>query len=369
MAKRNIDSNSGVQANVGFDFQRHTCIYVFLDKYHEIKNQEYFIFLEHYDDIVFGFLNSNGELSQVSTYQAKKSSTVWTTNQVYEIIQKICNSGIEILKDDHKKSFDYILTQHFITNNTIALDYKCSEEKKKKKIYVNESDDSVPYKNLDKDCQQALKKGNKTISFDTEQINHFDYLNFTYIDFGRNSKSQLEQLRGKFETVFGRYIIDHSAARDTLIHHLKQIESTYNQGDIPRLNDKSKRLESSQIESIFNVLTTNKLAMDFCRRKASDICQDLKINVLDAMSFELTFENSLDEFKDLSQGEHQKIIRFIEGKKSIFTNYTDDVACIKDLFDCFLNDQNTTLNTLQLTAAMSAGYFLTLMKNENISYN
>ena len=65
MAKGKIDSNSGVQANVGFDFQRNTCIYVFLDNYIGLKNQEYFIMLEHYDDIVFGLLNTNGELSQV----------------------------------------------------------------------------------------------------------------------------------------------------------------------------------------------------------------------------------------------------------------------------------------------------------------
>ena len=89
MVDRKIDSNSGVQANVGFDFQRNTCIYIFLEEYNTLKTQEYFIMLEHYDDIVFGFLNQNGELSEVTTYQAKKSSNVWTTNKVYEIIQKI----------------------------------------------------------------------------------------------------------------------------------------------------------------------------------------------------------------------------------------------------------------------------------------
>lgn len=103
MSKRKIDTNSGVQANVGFDFQRNTCLYLFLEKYNTLKNLNYFIMLEHYDDIVFGFLNLNGELTNVTTYQAKKSSKVWTTNQIYEIIQKICNSGIELQKDDLKK--------------------------------------------------------------------------------------------------------------------------------------------------------------------------------------------------------------------------------------------------------------------------
>lgn len=362
MPKGKIDSNSGVQANVGFDFQRNTCIHVFLDKYESIKNQEYFIMLEHYDDIVFGFLNSIGELSKVTTYQAKKSSNVWTTNQVYEIIQKISNSGIEILKDSLKKSLDYNQFQHFITNSTIALDYQCSIEKKKKKIYINETNESLNYNSLNSDCQDSLKKGNSEIKFDSEQIGHFKNLNFTYIDFGRNTKSQLELLRGKFETVFGKSIIDHTAARDTLIFHLKEIESTYNQGDIPKLSDKHKRLESAKIDNILSTLTTKNLALDFCRKKAEKICEELSINVFDAMSFELDFENSLDEFKDLKQGEHQKIIRFIENKKSIFSNFTNDVLCIKELYSLFLIEQNSTLNSLQLKASMSAGYYLILMQ-------
>ncbi len=362
MAIGKIDSNSGVQANVGFDFQRNTCIYVFLDNYIGWKNQEYFIMLEHYDDIVFGFLNSNGELSQVTTYQAKKSATVWTTNQVYEIIQKISNSGIEMLKDSISKSSDYKQSQHFISNSTIALNYQCSTDKKNKKVYVNETNESVAYTSLTEDCQNSLKKGNSEIKFDSQQIDHFKNLNFNYIDLGRNTKSQLELLRGKFETVFGKLIIDHTAARDTLIFHLKEIESTYNQGDIPKFSDKHKRLESVKIENIINILTTKKLALDFCRKKAEKICEELSINVFDAMSFELDFENSLDEFKDLKQGEHQKILRFIESKKSIFSNFTNDVLCIKELYSLFINEQNSTLNSIQLKASMAAGYFLILMQ-------
>lgn len=360
MAKGKIDSNSGVQANVGFDFQRNTCIYVFLDNYICWKNQNYFIMLEHYDDIVFGFLNPNGELSQVSTYQAKKSATVWTTNQVYEIIQKITNSGIEMLKDSISKSSNYKQSQHFISNNTIALDYQCSVENKTKKVYVNESNESIAYTSLNTDCQNSLKKGNSDIKFNKHQIEHFKNLNFTYIDLGRNTKSQLELLRGKFETVFGKSIIDHTAARDTLIFYLKEIESTYNQGDIPKFSDKNKRLESAKIETILNILTTKNLALEFCRKKAETICQELSINVFDAMSFELNFENSLEEFKDLKQGEHQKIIRFIEIKKSIFSNFTNDVLCIKELYNLFLKEQNSTLNSIQLKASMAAGYFLIL---------
>ncbi|WP_445712105.1 hypothetical protein [Flavobacterium sp.] len=362
MTKGKIDSNSGVQANVGFDFQRNTCIYVFLENYNTLKNQEYFIMLEHYDDIVFGFLNSDGELSQITTYQAKKSGTIWTTNSVYEIINKITKSGIEIIKDEITKSTNYNQSQHFITNNTISLDYKCTIEDKTKKFLINETNETVSFLDLEEDCQNSLKKGNKEISFDETQILHFDNLNFTFIDLGRNTKSQLDLLTGKFKSVFGNSIVDHTAARDTLIFHLKEIESTYNQKDTPRLLDLNKRIESAQIENILNILTTKNLAIEFCRKRAEKICEELSINVFEAMTFELDFENSLDEFKDLKQGEHQKIIQFIESKKDIFTRFTNDVLCIKELYNLFLKEQNTILNPLQLKASISAGYFLILMQ-------
>jgi hypothetical protein len=362
MADKKIDSNSGVQANVGFDFQRNACIYVFLEKYNTLKTQEYFIMVEHYDDIVFGFLNQNGELSEITTYQAKKSSNVWTTNKVYEIIQKISDSGIELLKDKLRKSKDYKQSQFFITNHTIALDYKCSITKKKKKIYINETDESLAYSNFNEDCKTALKKGNTHVQFDSEQIQHFDNLNFSFVDLGRNTKSQLELLTGKFKEVFGNTILDHKAARDTFIYHLKEIESKYNQGGTPKLSDKNKRLESTKIDDILNILTTKKLALDFCRQKAEGICEKLNINVFDAISFELDFENSLEQFKDLKQGEHQKIIRFIENKKSVIIKFTNDILCIKELYNLFLKEKNSTLNPNQLKASISAGYFLILMQ-------
>lgn len=362
MAEGKIDSNSGVHANVGFDFQRNTCIYIFLEKYETLKSHNYFIMLEHYDDIVFGFLNDIGELSQVTTYQAKKSSTVWTTNQVYEIIQKISNVGIEILKDPLKKSTDYTQSQHFITNHTIVLDYVCTTSKKKKKFNINEINESVPYTLLDKDCQDNLAKGNSKIIFNGEQTAHFSNLNFTFVDLGKNTKSQLQLLSGKFKSVFGKSILDHDAARDTFILRLREIEGTFNQGGVLRLDNKKKKIEASQIDDILKILTTKNLALDFCRKKADKICEELSINVFDAMAFELNFENSLDEFKDLTQGEHQKIIRFIEVKKSTFRNFTNDVHCIKALYESFLTEQNSTLSPLQLKASISAGYFLTLMQ-------
>ncbi|WP_221628815.1 hypothetical protein, partial [Elizabethkingia anophelis] len=92
-----------------------------------------------------------------------------------------------------------------------------------------------------------------------------------FIDLGRNTKSQLDLLTGKFKSVFGNSILDHTAARDTLIYHLKEIESTYNQRDFPKLSDKNKKIDSSQINAIINILTTKNLALEFCRKKVEKI--------------------------------------------------------------------------------------------------
>ncbi len=357
---KKIDSNSGVQANVGFDFQRNTCVYILLEKYQQLKRLNYFIMLEHYDDIVFGLLNQKGEVFKVITYQAKKSSNVWTSNQLCEIIHKISNSGIAILKDDLSKTEGYKQSQYFITNNTIKLEYQCPITNKKKYIYINETNERVEYNNLKHECKNRLLTINPKIEYDEEQIQHLSNLRLSYIDLGRNTKSQLEQITGKFKSLFGNSILDHDAARDTLLHYLKEIESTYNQDSTPKLNDKHKRIDSSKVNEIINVLTTKNLAIDFCRKKSEKICEELSINVFEAMSFELDFENSLDEFKDLKQGEHQKIIQFIDKNKDVFLNFTNDVLCIKHLYQLFLTKCNSTLSALQIKAAISAGYFLIL---------
>lgn len=362
MAGRQSDSNAGVQANVGFDFQRNTCVYLLLDYYSLLKDMNYFVMLEHYDDIVFGFLNSKGELSEIKIYQAKKSATVWSTGQLYEILIKMCNAGIGVSNDNLGKASDYTQSSYFVTNNTIAIEYKCSTNNKNKKSYINETNENVEYKSMHKDCQIALKKGNTEFQFDAEQLKHFENITFSYIDLGRNTKTQLQLLTGKFKDVFGNKILDHAAARDTLITELKKVESTYNQGHQPKLSDINKRVTSAKINDILNILTTKNLAIDFCRKKSEKICEELSINVIDAMTFELDFENSLDEFKDLSQGEHQKIIQFIRNKKDIFSNFTDHISCIKELYQLFINGHNSALNPTQLKAGISAGYFLILLQ-------
>lgn len=352
-----IDINSGVQANVGMDFQRNCSLYIFLEKYVQIKAKKYFIILEHYDDIVFGFLDENNTLEKVETYQAKKSSNIWTISGLFEIIQKIADNGIEILRDDFPKSCRYTKDQFFITNNTIKLSCKDSS-KKEISVYINETNETVHFLQLPTELRNLLLKGSKKIQFSEQQQLHFSTLNFSYLDFGRNAKSQLEILTGKFREVFGNTILDHKAARDTFINHLDSLDSTYNQGNTAKLSDVNKRLESNKINEILDVITTHKLALEFCRQKAEKICEKLKITLFDQLYFELNFENSLDKFKDLTQAEHRKILEFVEVNKNLLSKHVKDVKCIREFYDKFLKEKNTSLSDIQLKAAISAAYYL-----------
>ncbi|SHF75649.1 hypothetical protein SAMN05443549_101241 [Flavobacterium fluvii] len=357
MANPEIDVNSGVQANVGMDFQRNCSLYIFLEKYHTIKYQKYFIILEHYDDIVFGFLNNNDEIDKVETYQAKKSSTVWSNSSLYEIIRKIVDNGITLLSDDLCKSTIYTKNQFFITNNTIKLKYKNSL-KNEVNVYINETNESVHFLDLPNELRELLLKGNSKIKFTDIQALHFSTLNFSYLDFGRNSKTQMELLIGKFQEVFGNSILDHKAARDTFIYELDAIDSKFNQNNIAKLSDFKKRLESTKVNEILDVITTHKLALEFCRQKSEKICEKLQINLFDSSYFELNFENSLDKFKDLTQSEHRKILDFVTQNSDLLNKHFNDVKCIRALYEKFHKDISSTLSEIQLKAAIAAAFYL-----------
>jgi len=353
---RNI--NAGVHAIVGFEFQRNSCLFLFLENYQSLKNLNYFISLEHYDDIIFAFRNTENELIKVSTFQAKKSSVTWKNSQLFEIFQKICDVGISLHSDKMKKSKTYIQNHFFISNNSIKLEYKDSTTQKKKQVLISESNERVNFSTLDKECQDLFLNGNDSIKFTKVQKNQFPSISLGFIDLPKNAKEQLELLAAKFKTEFGKSILDHEAARDLFLKYLKEIEGKYNQGGTLQLYNPSKMLESLKINQLLNVLTTKNLALNFCRQQAEKICEELSINIVDATSFELLFENSLDKFKDLQQGEHQKIIQFIELKKPVFLKHTKEVSCIAELFNLFTKEKNTALSPMALKAAIAAGYYL-----------
>jgi len=62
MATKNKYSNSGVDGAGGYEFQKHCALYIFLEKYEDIKDSKYFICLEHYEDFLFCYLDESGKI-------------------------------------------------------------------------------------------------------------------------------------------------------------------------------------------------------------------------------------------------------------------------------------------------------------------
>lgn len=350
---QNLNVNSGVQTNNGMSFQKHCTIYLFLEKYEELKSERYFIILEHLEDIIFGYID-NDLISKIETYQAKKSTNKWSLNSLLDILKKITETSQAILDESTKKSNDFSQKNIFATNHTIEL--KVKEDKVTYTEVINETQTEYKYSNLNQHLKDKICKGNSKVIFSTENKSHLETLQFMYIDLPRTAKKQYLQLQGMFSDTFGENIIDHKAALDTFVFYLNQIENTYNQGEIANLSDKTKRINSEQIEELINILTKKKLAYDFWRNKEEVIREALNVSLIDETSFELHYQNSFDEFKDLNEGEHQRIYNFIQDNKHILSQNFTDKDCIVDFYTEFNNNKSTTLRELQLKATIAAAY-------------
>lgn len=350
------DVNSGVHTNVGMDFQKHCTIFLFLEKYHDLKDQKYFIILEHLDDIVFGFLDGNNALEKVESFQAKKRSpSNWTLNAMLEVVQKISATGQAILDDDHPKSPEFSQQNLFITNQTIEL--KTGKKNSTQFICtINETNTEVQYVDLEQEIKDKILLGNTKVSFTETEITHFENMSFKWIDLGRTSSAQIDQLTGKFIDVFGDLITDHKAALKTFLYALKSIESVFNNGNIAKLNDSKKRLESSAINELLNILTTKRKAYEFWRNKTDEICTALNISILERVNFELHYENSFDLFKDLKESEHQKILNFVADNTSIYGLHSKDEDCLSAFLAEFHLKKTTTYLPTQLKAVLAAAY-------------
>ena len=163
-----------------------------------------------------------------------------------------------------------------------------------------------------------------------------------------------------FQTVFGDKVIDHKAALETLFTIFHSVESTLNQGNIAKLSDKTKRIESTRINIVINIITTKKKAFDLWRKKTDEISSKMQIPILDQQNFKLHFENSFDKFKDLKEIEHQKIYQFVKSKKSEFNTYFKDEDCLGFLLSSFKSSNNTQLSDIQLKSAIYAVYIETI---------
>lgn len=347
--------NAGVHGATGLEFQKHCALYFLLDKYKELKHTKYFICLEHHDDILFCYLTEDKHVSSIDAYQAKKSSNNWTLgNEMFVIILKLAQVGISLKQDAIPKINTYSHNLHFVTNNSIVLN--SSRKKDKVQNIINESNNKLKYVEFNREvCQKIERKIEKLADENANEIiKELNNLHMEFIDLPKSCLGQKDCLVGKFNRIFGDLVNDPKAAVDTLIQLFRNVEVTLNQGNNAKLMDKSKRVESDDINNAIAIITTKKMAFEYWRNEKKDICKKLGIGILDHKGFENDFNNCFDRFKDLKEVEHNKIKNFVHENCDL--SFSDEIECINDLYKKFKENVSTTLSDLNIKAAIYAAY-------------
>lgn len=356
--------NAGIDAQNGFALQRNTAIFLLLDNYFKkFKDKKYFVCLEHHDDFLFCFLNENDEVDLIEAYQSKKkSSEIWRLNpELYGILTKLLKTGKALIKDDISKSSEYNHILYFSSNQNIYLEFKPAKSDQLPNISV-----SIKADNKNSNFSILPDKIKEKIKENITEIdlhNELDNLSFIWIPFTTTEKEQENHLVGKIDEVFGKKIVDKRAAIDALIFLFGKIETIYNQGNIVKLLDETKRVSNSEVENAFNILTTKTKCFDYWHSKEAEIAKTLKIKPIDKEQFKLNFSSAFDLFKSIKQAEHKKIINFVEEQINNLTTFSEEEN-VFELFDLFKNTYSTHFNDLQLKAILFAAIFEVLHVKE-----
>lgn len=358
MNELNTGINSGVEGSTGTEFQKNCVLHILFENYEYLKSQKYFICIEHHDDFLFCFLNQNEIAERIEAFQAKKSTNAWTNSQLIEPLKKIIKVGEDLNSDSILKIQDYSHTLNFISNHSIKLAAPNEIGLKPKTLTttINETNSEVKYLNLHENISGLIKNELKNISVSDISLEQLENLKFIHIDIPKAVKKQKDTLVGQFRRVFGEKVYSNDSAIDTLLLLLREAENTYNQNGIAQLNDKSKRVESARINGVIDIITTKSMAFKVWREKKSSISEKMKIPILSQKEFELHFDNSFDYFKDLTQVEHHKILRFVNENKPLLANCYTDEDCVEVLHSQFVRSKNTQLSELELKASIFAAY-------------
>ncbi|MHB9937816.1 hypothetical protein CF098_07265 [Clostridium sporogenes] len=348
---KNQTVNAGVSTANGIEFQKHCALYFWLDNYHTIKDEKYFIYIEHHEDIFFCYKNDDDNIYHIDAYQAKKSSDPWNSStELSEIIKKITHVGLDLYEDDAPKSSNYIHTLSFVTNDSIKLNAKDTNSKAKVYITINAANDTVKYTDIAEQIKTKL-----VTTFDDVEKSELDNVYLKYIDLPKKYEGQKAVLVYKCQLIFNEKIIDYNVAVETLLLLFRKVENNLNNGNIARLSDTTKSVSSDEIKKSIDIITTKKLAFDFWRSKASDICKKLEIPIREQKNFILDFENCFDRFKDLTQTQHLNILLFVRKKMDDCDLY-DELECINWLYEEFIKESSSQLSPLSIKAAIYASY-------------
>ena len=350
------NANAGVHTSSGIEFQKHCALYMLFEKYSTLENRKYFICIEHYDDFMFCYQTQADLIESIEAYQAKKSSAVWATGaNLADVLKKMTQVGLNLIADPHPKEPTYSHKLTFLTNNTIQL--TCGKKTNKKTELINEGNTNVQYISLDAEIQQNILKLLRVASVTgAGQIGELNKLSLAYIDFPRKTVSQRDALIGQFNRIFGNRVNDSSAAVEVLLRLFRAVETTLNNGSIIALTDASKRVTSEDIKAAIKVITDEVKAYEFWRGSGKDLAPKLGIPVFQRSLFYEKIKNSFDLFKDLRQTEHRNLQNYVKNNKARWAAHVDEIACIEQIHDDYINENATVLSEQDVKAAICAAY-------------
>lgn len=352
--------NAGVDAQTGFALQRNSALYLLLEEYHsKFKEKKYFICLEHHDDFLFCFLNDKDEAEIIEAYQSKKKSPdTWKLdNTLINIISKLLKTGKYLISDKFPKSSSYKHFLYFTTNQTTNLVVK---EKKKviASVSIKENNQLVSYKSLDKEIKSKINNKIK----DKTLVGELNNLQFIYIDLNRTVEKQINELVGQLGKVFGNSIYNKEAAVKSLIELFRGIEEKYNNGNVAKLLDTTKRVTSSQIEDTFCLLTSKSKCFNYWRTQKREVSRVLKIKPTDRETFEFAFDTAFDFFKSYNQAEHRKILEYVKLKLPSCLTFTDEDN-VNELITMYSKTDSTLLGEIEFKAVVFAAFFEVTFKH------
>jgi hypothetical protein len=337
LTTRKKATNAGIDALLGFEFQRNCALYLLLNNYDNFKGREFFLCIEHHDDFLFGYRsNCQTKIEEIHSYQAKKlSGAVWTINERFsEIIAKMLEVGTNLINDPAPKHENYTHELTFISNSDIKLSYKPSKNEKKEgkkaiSYLLNEQNSKCGYGVIPGEIQHIIQT--KVADFcDKENITYhkdeLDNLHIQWVDFPRRKNGQKDILVGLMSRNFP-HVSDHSAAVELLLSLFREVEAVYNQGKVINLLDSTKRIEGCEIKKAIDIIETEQKTFKLWRTYAADLSRRFQVSIGIQNRYENHIMNTFELLKDLSNREHQIIKSFVREN-----DYSDSFHSYEDMF-------------------------------------
>lgn len=252
------------------------------------------------------------------------------------------------------KTQDYKHKLTFVSNTDMSLKYSPNDEEKKEgkepvSIKVNEMNEIQSFNNLHADIRNKIdgsvkdycKKNTKT--FDKGEFNN---LILQWADFPKTANKQREALIGLMHSKFP-HVVDPKASIELFIELFRKVEQTYNQGNVARLLDESKRLYAEDLKATLDIIEKEQRTYEKWRNHAQTFAPIFKIPLSVQDSAKDKIRETFEYLKDLNNLDHKKIQKFIYEN-----DYREKYYSVAEMFKGYVSEvresEHINLNNIDI---------------------